>query len=387
MRITVAIPTIVGRIKYLESTLRTCVAQNYDNLEIIVSDNSPGGALEVVQSFKDERIRYIRPDYYLPMSAHWDFMTSHFTGDMVTIIGDDDGLMPGALHRVSEIVRSHGQKPIQHTLVNYCWSDFPEAESRDKFWFIHSPGSTLAIRRSKDYLMDLCQAKARYIDGPMIYHNFIPNELLKRLRINSSIFHRSSPDVYSSITIAAHTDAFIETKEVLTMSGQGARANGAAVRDGGADGKRFITEMQSTEYFSRYRSLTVQLQTLDSILEASERYSKPELKDWIDYGEHFCGAANECLDMPVRSRAARQMALVAWEATKSGCLQYLIRNRGAKFLAKIGQAHRGHPVISDQTVEECGFNTGVKYEVSNEVTDIYSATIHVHQLLKRDCKP
>ncbi len=150
---------------------------------------------------------------------------------------------------------------------------------------------------------------------------------------------------------------------------------------------RFVTEMQLPQYVSRYKSVTAQLQTLDSILEVSERYAVPEIEDWINYGEHFCGAANECLDMPVLSRAAKQMAIVVWEATKSGCLPYLIRNRGAKLLEKIGQTYRGQPGISDQIVEECGFNTGIKYAVPNEVTDIYSTTIHVHQLLKNDCKP
>lgn len=87
----------------------------------------------------------------------------------------------------------------------------------------------------------------------------------------------------------------------------------------------------------RFRSLSVQLQTLDAILEASERYSQPELKDWIDYGAHFCCAANECLDMPNRKKAARQLALVVLEATKSGCLPYLLRDRGGKLLKKLGK--------------------------------------------------
>ena len=381
MKITIAIPTIAGRQKYLAFALRTCVAQDHDDLEIIVSDNSQGDAMPVVMSFQDNRIRYIRPDHYLPMSAHWDFMVSHFTGDMVTIIGDDDGLMPGALRCVCEIVRTHGPIPIHHALANYCWPDFPENESRNKLWFIHPPGHAIVTRKSRDFLADLCRAKDRYVDGPMVYHNFIPGEVLKRLPINGSIFHRSAPDVYSAITIAANTDAFISTQEVLTIAGQGARANGASVRDGSSDGKRFITEMQMPQYAPRYKSLTVQLQTLDSLLEASERYAIPELKDWIDYGEHFCGAANECLDMPMRLRATRQMALVVWEATQSGCLPYLLRNRGTKLLDRIGQRLRGQLSVCPRAAEESGFRTGVKYAMPAEVTDIYSASTHLHQLL------
>lgn len=387
MKITIAIPTIAGRTKYLASALKTCVEQSYDNMEIIVSDNSPGEALTVVQSFKDNRIKYIRPDRYLPMSAHWDFMVPHFSGDMVTIIGDDDGLTPGALKLVSKIVQQRGIKPIQHSLAYYCWPDFPLEKYRNKIWFTNLSGAHTEIRQSKDYLVDLCNAKTGYIDGPTIYHNFIPRNIINKLLIDDSIFHRSSPDIYSAISIAAHTDEFVITREALTMSGHGARSNGASVRDGGADGKRFISEMRLAEYVPRFRSLSVQLHTLDSILEASERYSQPELKDWIDYGAHFCCAANECLDMPNRKKAARQLALVVLEATKSGCLPYLLRDRGGKLLEKIGQTLRGQHETSGQSAAESGFNTNVKYEVPTEVTDIYGATMHLNQLLKNGCKP
>ena len=387
MRITIAIPTIAGRTKYLIAALKTCVEQNYDDLEIIVSDNSPGEALAVVESFNDERIRYIRPDQYLPMSAHWDFMVPHFTGDMVTIIGDDDGLTPGALNRVSKIVKQHGIKPIQHSLAYYCWPDFPLEKYRNKIWFKNLPGDHTETRQSKDYLVDLCNAKVSYLDGPTIYHNFIPRNVINKLLIDNSTFHRSSPDIYSAISIAAHTVEFVVTQEVLTMYGHGARSNGASVRDGGADGKRFISEMRLAEYVPRFRSLSVQLHTLDSILEASERYSQPELKDWIDYGAHFSGAANECLDMPDRTRAARQMALVVWEATKSGCLPYLLRDRGGKLLEKIGQTVRGQHGSSGQSAAATGFNTNIKYAVPTAVTDIYGATMHLDQLLKNGCKP
>ncbi|MDB5858957.1 MAG: pglI 3 [Ramlibacter sp.] len=381
MKISVGIPTIAGRTKYLAAALKTCVTQDDDDFEIIVSDNSPGDAREVVEGFRDPRIRYVRPDDYLPMSAHWDFMVSHFTGDMVTIIGDDDGLMPGALRRVRELVAQYGERPIQHALANYCWPDFP-AEDRNRFWFMHPPGRATTIRSSAAYLDDLCRAKARYIEGPMIYHNFIPGAVLRRLAIGGSVFHRSSPDVYSAITIAAHTDSFVSTQEVLTFAGQGARANGAAVRDGGADGQRFIREMQQARYAPRYDSLTVQLHTVDSILEASERYALPQLAQAIAFGEHFCIAANECLDMPKRSRGLRQLGHVVREAAKAGVLPYLLRDRGGRLLqiAAGKLTGRGRNVAPRN---ESDFTPGDRHPVPSDVTDIYSATLHLHQLLAR----
>jgi glycosyltransferase involved in cell wall biosynthesis len=60
---TIIIPT-KDRAEYLHHTLRTCSIQDYENLEVIVSDdgssdNTKEVALEA--SRKDTRIRYITP--------------------------------------------------------------------------------------------------------------------------------------------------------------------------------------------------------------------------------------------------------------------------------------------------------------------------------------
>ena len=59
-KITVIIPTR-ERCDVLESSLRTVTSQDYDNLEIIVSDNCSTDDTEgVVRRANDQRIRYVR---------------------------------------------------------------------------------------------------------------------------------------------------------------------------------------------------------------------------------------------------------------------------------------------------------------------------------------
>ena len=61
-RITVIIPTR-ERCETLGASIRACVEQDYDNLEIIVSDNASQDDTEsVVHSFRDSRLRYIKTD-------------------------------------------------------------------------------------------------------------------------------------------------------------------------------------------------------------------------------------------------------------------------------------------------------------------------------------
>ncbi|GDX96523.1 hypothetical protein LBMAG47_21880 [Planctomycetia bacterium] len=294
MKITVAIPTIAGRTNYLQSCLKTCVEQDYQDLEILVSDNSPGAAEATVAAFRDSRIRYIRPDRYLPMSRHWDFIIPYMTGELVTFIGDDDGLMPGAVREVAAIAARHGVQPIQHTIAHYCWPDVAEPDRRNTFWFHQPPSSEEKVISCDDFLSKLCRCEVRYIDGPMVYHNFVPRQLLVDLARDGFVFHRASPDVYTAVTVALNTPTFISTGSVLTVAGEGAKSNGAQSREGGEDAARFLKDMVAIDERPHCPLHTVGLATLDSIHEAALRYDRPDLRARIRLPAFYASALNEC---------------------------------------------------------------------------------------------
>ncbi len=103
-RISVLIPTR-ERADTLVSSLRTCTSQDEDDLEIIVSDNfSADDTRYVVESFNDSRIRYLNTGKRLGMSQNFEFAMAHAEGDYITILGDDDGLLPGAVGDLRALV-------------------------------------------------------------------------------------------------------------------------------------------------------------------------------------------------------------------------------------------------------------------------------------------
>src|SRR5690606_25949425 len=93
-KITVIIPTR-ERCDVFVSALKTVTGQNYDDLEILVSDNfSQDATEEVARQSNDPRVRYLNTGRRLSMAHNWEFALEHATGDWVTIVGDDDGLLP-----------------------------------------------------------------------------------------------------------------------------------------------------------------------------------------------------------------------------------------------------------------------------------------------------
>jgi len=95
-KFSIVIPS--ARPHLLPSALRSAVEQDFDDYEVIVSDNSGiGGCKIVIESFGSHEIRYVKPPSKLDVTPHWDFAISHALGDWVVLLCDDDALLPCAL--------------------------------------------------------------------------------------------------------------------------------------------------------------------------------------------------------------------------------------------------------------------------------------------------
>jgi glycosyltransferase involved in cell wall biosynthesis len=94
---TIIIPT-KDRASYLIDTIRTCINQNYKNLEIIISDDaSSDNTKELVQEFvnTDKRVKYVRRDIPLGMRLNFEKTLELVKPGFVLALGGDDGLMRG----------------------------------------------------------------------------------------------------------------------------------------------------------------------------------------------------------------------------------------------------------------------------------------------------
>src|SRR5688572_22351536 len=86
------------RADVLHFAIRTVLKLTRSNYELIVMDNcgSPG-TRQVVEAFDSPHIRYFRSPTRLSMADNWEEGLSHATGDYITFLGDDDGILPDAI--------------------------------------------------------------------------------------------------------------------------------------------------------------------------------------------------------------------------------------------------------------------------------------------------
>ena len=120
-KFTIVIPTR-ERADVLFYCLKSACAQDYPNLEILVSDNfSQDNTEEIVKQFRDNRIRYINTGKRVSMSHNWEFAISHIDEGWITILGDDDAILPGAIRKVLQIATTTGVKAIRSNTCQYAW--------------------------------------------------------------------------------------------------------------------------------------------------------------------------------------------------------------------------------------------------------------------------
>jgi len=100
--VTVAIPTF-NRIDLLKRALASALAQNYKNIEIIVSDNaSTDGTNEYLRSLDDRKVKVFLNEKNLGMVPNWDRCLMEARGEYFLLMSDDDKFAD--THAVSKLV-------------------------------------------------------------------------------------------------------------------------------------------------------------------------------------------------------------------------------------------------------------------------------------------
>lgn len=104
-KVSIVLPTYNGA-KFLRGALESCLKQTHRDLELIVVDDcSTDATPEIVRSFADPRVRYMRNavNQRLPRSLNVGFRQAG--GDYLTWTSDDNEYEPTAIQRMLECLR------------------------------------------------------------------------------------------------------------------------------------------------------------------------------------------------------------------------------------------------------------------------------------------
>lgn len=271
--ISILIPTR-ERADTLRHTLRSCTDQSYQNLEIVVCDNfSLDNTRNVVGEVDDPRLRYVNTGRRLSMAANWEFALSQIDSDYVTIIGDDDGLIPGAISDLAALLQSSKSPVVTWKKAEYCWPNYLDEEIRN---YLAIPVANRLISvPSKLALQHMYRFWMGYSKGPCVYNSVVSMQSLKKISDRDGLcFGAYCPDVYSSLALASVTDSYLFCTRPFSVNGASAHSNGTSAMRPDVDqaaARQFMSEYGDQELgFADVRG-SITSAVMDSLVSFSDR--------------------------------------------------------------------------------------------------------------------
>lgn len=234
---TVVIPTR-QRCETLNACLQTCLAQDYDNCDFLISDNaSTDETREIVSSFHDSRIRYVNTGERLGIASSWEFALSRDMKDgYVVFIGDDDGLLPNALELAAKMIADFKPRALTCEEVGYHWPTYMRKELQNHVIIPLTSGNVRVD--SKQAIHNVVHFGKPYSILPMIYRSFIQTNVIKEIMTSqgSGPFFRSmAPDLYSGIAIGLYLREYWHSMTPLILNGTSGQSIGTSCFFPGSD--------------------------------------------------------------------------------------------------------------------------------------------------------
>ena len=225
---SILIPTRNG-IRYLPFAIQSALKQCSGNFELVISNNhSTDGTRDYLETLDDSRIRVVMPERSLSMPAHYEFILSQAKGDWITILGDDDALMPDFFSELDKLNLDHiDLDALVSRRAYYFWPGCEELYG-DTVVAYQSREKTTIRRSDINLFMSLCSITA-YTEMPQAYTTgLIRKKLIDRIKseCNGRFYFATSPDVYSAVVIACRVKKYLRLEKPLFWVGTSAKSVG-----------------------------------------------------------------------------------------------------------------------------------------------------------------
>ena len=229
---SIVIPTR-NREKYLPYAVESVLSTKRADIEVIVSNNcSSDGTAAYLSTLSDSRLKVVGPSEVLPMSLHYEFALSQAVGEWVTILGDDDAVMPYLFERLDcLIVRFRETSIISSERAYYFWEGCEDLYGASVVAYTRGPGQS--IRSPKKDLLAAIAGMRSCFDLPQVYTScIVKRSLIERIKKDSGgrFYQSIIPDMYSAVSLCLAEKTYLRVEEPLFWTGTSSSSMGRSDR-------------------------------------------------------------------------------------------------------------------------------------------------------------
>ena len=261
MKFSVLLPTR-NRLKYLRYAVDSVLAQDYDNWEIIISDNdSEEDVFSYIKSLNDSRIKYFRTTTFISVTENWNNAINNSTGDYVIMLGDDDILLKRYFSRMIELFQRYNYPNLIY--ANAYIYTYPGVIPRYPNGLLHSCVTYPVFQDSEEPFW-LTKELARFLVqghldfnahfGTNMQFVLMKKSVIEKTKVDNKFFHSPYPDVYAmNVMILETQNVLICPKEMVVIGVTPKSTGNFLVNDNEKKGMAFLNiskELASMESLS-----------------------------------------------------------------------------------------------------------------------------------------
>ena len=217
------------------------VVRQTGSFEIVIADNCSSPAVRLIaEEYANHcpNIKYLRSDTILPMSENWENGLRHCSGEYVTILGDDDALLPSTLAMAKRLVNASRATIISWALHWYGWPDTPNYWQANRL-YVRFGKNEAGWQVSREILKAFYAGKVDHETLPMIYKSFVHRSCIQQVIAERGRYFSPpeiAPDVASGILNLLHAERYVYSERPLAVRGTSGKSYGAAWAVRGASG-------------------------------------------------------------------------------------------------------------------------------------------------------
>lgn len=226
MKFSVLLPTR-NRLDLLAYAIETVRRQDYNDWEIVVSDNaSEQDIASYIRSLNEPRIKYVRTESFVPVTDNWNNALVNSSGDYVIMLGDDDCLLKGFFRTMHSLIEEF-QSPdsIYTNALLYAYpgvmQGYPEGFLQLYGYapFFRNASKPFLLNRKKAHKLvkDAMHFKMSYTFN--MQHSIVKRTFIDRLSGKGPFFQSTYPDFYATNVILLKADTLVVNPAPLVVVG------------------------------------------------------------------------------------------------------------------------------------------------------------------------
>jgi glycosyltransferase involved in cell wall biosynthesis len=228
--------------KYLPTCVETIICQDFNDYELIISDDhSDDSSAAYLSTIDHPNVKIVHPPEFLSMAEHWEWVLSQACGEWIIFVGQDDGLQPyffELAERLTEIANQKKIRTIVSEMSNFFWPGCEAfyGNTAVRYWAV----SELKVCNCKIQALLALFGFQTYFELPIMYTSSLFHRdiiIEAKEKQNGKLFVTHPQDANLGAIACSLDNTYLKSGIPLGWAGASPKSAGMAIESVSADKK------------------------------------------------------------------------------------------------------------------------------------------------------